>query len=106
MAPLKIDLTVTDREDTQSREQAETKTGVDLDALAQVINTTVRSAVSAAMATQTATMGAGGGMGVTGWATTVGALLTAATTGYLAVKKREQIRQDPPRRRAPPTEPA
>jgi hypothetical protein len=32
-------------------------------------------------------------------------LLTAATTGYLAVKKREQIRSTP-RRRGDPTEPA
>ena len=57
----------------------------------------VKSALAAAM--PAATMSAGG-IGVTGWMGAGGALLTAATTGYLALKKREQMRPEPKRRDA------
>lgn len=88
---LPVNLTVTKRATEVAREQSETKSGIDQEALVGAVTLAVRSAVAAAM--PGATMSAGGGMGVTGWMSAIGGLATVATTGYLAMAKRDQVRQ-------------
>jgi hypothetical protein len=58
------------------------KTGVDTDAVAEVVRTTIMAA-----------MAGSGGMGWTTILSGAGALATAATTGYLALAKREQLKK-------------
>jgi hypothetical protein len=72
-------------------EQEESHAGPDTDAIAQAITSSLATLAPAL-----------GGAAVP-WATALGgagALLTAATTGYLAIKKREQMKVPAPKKEA------
>ena len=82
--PVPVALTLDRQGSEDSRKEGESRSGIDGQALGQQISTAIISAMSAAN---------GGGPSVLSMLGAVGSAATVATTGWLALKKHEQVRQ-------------
>jgi hypothetical protein len=91
--PVPVALTL-DRQGTEdSRKETETRSGIDGQALGQQISTAIVSAMAAA---------SGGGPSPLAMLGAAGSALTVATTGWLALKKHEQVRNSRRGKNDPP----